>query len=91
LWVPSKAEFVHVAIATGGMGAGKGGRNGLGPLDYENFSKKMVVFLVSSGKKISPLLAPPLGKFGKNPLVVPPESKYINNTYNRAIEPLQKF
>jgi len=47
-------------------GVGKGGREGLDPLDFENFSKRMV-FLVSSGKKqTSPLLAPPR-KFGKIP------------------------
>jgi len=42
------------------------GRGGLDPLDFENFSKK-VVFLVSSEKK-SFTFGPPLKNFVKIPL-----------------------
>jgi len=42
-------------------------RGGQGPLDFESFRKKKVVFFVLIGKKqISPLLAP-WKKFGKIP------------------------
>jgi len=51
------------------MGVGRWA--GLAPLDFEIFSNKKVVFLLSSGKKqISPLLTP-LEKFLKNPPVSP--------------------
>jgi len=50
------------------MGVGSGGREPWHPLNFEIFSKKMVVFLVSSEKnKISPLLVPQWKNLGKIP------------------------
>jgi len=72
------------------MGAGKGGRKGLGPLDYENFSKKDWFLSFEWEKKLHHFWPPP-GKIWEKSPGGPPESKYINNTYNRAIDPLQKF
>jgi len=49
-------------------GRRKGGKGSLAPLDFENFSKK-VVFLVSNGKKqILPLLATPRKIVEKSPI-----------------------
>jgi len=56
-----KQSLLFLLITTG---VRRGGREALAPLDFENFSKKKVVFLVLSGKKqILPLLASPLEKF----------------------------
>jgi len=57
------------------MGVGRGGSGGLGPLDFENFTKKGCFLSFEWEKQISPHLAPP-GKIlekspgaspGKNP------------------------
>jgi len=42
------------------------GNEGLGPLNFENFSKK-IVFLVSSAKNIFTIFGSPLEKFWNGP------------------------
>jgi len=55
------------------MGSGRGAGHGYGiPLDFQNFSQKKVVFLVSSGKIKFHNFWPPLERFLKKTLVPPP-------------------
>ena len=55
-------------------GRRKGGQGDLGSSGFWKFQQNKVVFFISSGKKqISPLLALPLEKFCKNPLAPPLE------------------
>jgi len=63
---------LHLSIQNGPVGhwRRKGGRGSWSPLDFEIFSKRKVVFLVSGGKSNFTTFGPPLEKFRKNPRVL---------------------